>query len=162
MYLGSERKQRALSNKLVSDNLEAELAPFSFQLSNGGEELRGAAFAYTPSLTRKVVHLLDRMKCKTYCICSCNCLRDFMCREGTLTWHGGMIPDDEIWLKLGGDKGRGYFKINFQIFNTPAPNSVHNTCVFSCFEASDTLSNLHVALDRFRGEVANISTMKWE
>ena len=85
-----------------------------------------------------------------------------MCREGTLTWHDGTIPDDEIWLKLGGDKGGGYFKMNFQIINTPAPNSVHNTCVFSYFEASDTLSNLHVALDRFRGEVANINTMKWK
>ena len=69
---------------------------------------------------------------------------------------------DEIWLKLGGDKGGGYFKMNFQIVNTPAPNSVHNICVFSCFEASDTLSNLHVALDKFRGEVANICTMKWK
>ncbi|KAL5476061.1 hypothetical protein EMCRGX_G025963 [Ephydatia muelleri] len=38
VYLGSERKQHALSNKLVHDNLEVELAPFSFQLSNGGEE----------------------------------------------------------------------------------------------------------------------------
>ena len=60
VYLGSERKQRALSNKLVGDNLEVELAPFSFQLSNGGEELRGAASAYTPSLTRKVVQLLEQ------------------------------------------------------------------------------------------------------
>ena len=60
VYLGSERKQRALSNKLVGDHLEVELAPFSFQLSNGGEELRGAAFAYTPSVTRKVVQLLEQ------------------------------------------------------------------------------------------------------
>ena len=43
-------------------------------------------------------------------------------------WHDGTIPDDEIWLKLGGDKGGGYFKMNFQIVNTPAPNSVHNSC----------------------------------
>ena len=77
----------------------------------------------------------------------------FYVQEGTLTWHDGTIPGDEIWLKLGGDKGGGYFKMNFQIVNTPAPNSVHNTCIFSCFEASDTLSNLHVALDRFRSEV---------
>ena len=35
VYLGSERKQRALSNELVGDNLEVELAPFSFKLSNG-------------------------------------------------------------------------------------------------------------------------------
>ena len=28
--------------------------------------------------------------------------------------------------------------------------------MFSCFEASDTVYNLHVALDRFRGEVADM------
>ena len=86
----------------------------------------------------------------------------FLLRESTLTWHEGMIPDDEIWLKLGGDKGGGLFKMNFQIVNTHAPNSVHNTCVFSYFEADDTRTNLHVALDRFRAEVTALHTMKWK
>ncbi len=27
-----------------------------------------------------------------------------------LTWHDGAIPSNEIWVKLGGDKGRGSFK----------------------------------------------------
>ena len=63
-------------------------------------------------------------------------------------WHEGTTQADEIWLKLGGDKNGGYFKMNLQIANTQAENSICNTCVFSCFEASDTLSNLHVALDR--------------
>ena len=39
VYVGSERKQRALSNKLVGDNLEVELGLFSFQLSNGGVKI---------------------------------------------------------------------------------------------------------------------------
>ncbi|KAL5503497.1 hypothetical protein EMCRGX_G010454 [Ephydatia muelleri] len=39
--------------------------------------------------------------------------------------------------------------------------TLHNTFVFSCFEADDTVTNLHVALDRFRSEVDHISTMKW-
>ena len=63
-------------------------------------------------------------------------------------WQDGIIPKDEVWIKLGGDKGGGMFKMNFQIVNTQSPNSVHNTCVFSCFEADDTVTNLHVALDR--------------
>ena len=84
----------------------------------------------------------------------------FLLRESTLTWHEGMIPDDKIWLKLGGDKGGGLFKMKFQIGNTHAPNSVHNTCVFSCFEAEDTRTNLHVALDRFRAEVTALHIMK--
>ncbi len=35
-----------------------------------------------------------------------------------LTWHDGAIPSDEIWVKLGGDKGRGSFKLNLQLVNT--------------------------------------------
>ena len=61
--------------------------------------------------------------------------------EGTLTWHDGVIPGNEVWIKLGGDKGGGAFKMNFQIVNTSAPNSIYNTCVFACFEA---LANLHI------------------
>ena len=37
VYLGSERKQHALCKELIGDNLEVELAPFSFKLPNGGE-----------------------------------------------------------------------------------------------------------------------------
>ena len=76
-------------------------------------------------------------------------------------WHG-IIPHDEVWIKLGDDKGSGMFKMNWQIVNMGTPNSVYNTCVFSCFEADDTVTNLHVALDRFRGEVTHIGTMKWK
>ena len=52
VYLGSERKHRALSNKLVGDNLEVGLVLFSFKLSKGGEELHGAAFAYIHSASQ--------------------------------------------------------------------------------------------------------------
>ena len=29
---------------------------------------------------------------------------------GTLMWHNGVIPETEIWVKLGGDKGGGALK----------------------------------------------------
>ena len=65
----------------------------------------------------------------------------------------GFIPDSEIWVKLGGDKGGNVLnttKMDFQIINVPAQNAVYNTCVVSCFEAADTVINLHCALDRFK------------
>ena len=46
-----------------------------------------------------------------------------------LTWHGGAIPSDEVWVKIGGDKGGSSFKMNFHIMNVPNPNSVHNTSI---------------------------------
>ena len=45
-------------------------------------------------------------------------------RNGRLTWHNGIIPATEIWVKIGGDKGGGSFKFNFQIVNNVSPNSV--------------------------------------
>ena len=61
---GSERKHRALCRELIRDNLEVELAPFSFKLADGGEEIRGAAHAYytQPHLQRSP-NFLNRMRC---------------------------------------------------------------------------------------------------
>ena len=82
-----------------------------------------------------------------------NTLIRYVFRAGRLTWHEGYIPPSEVWLKIGGDKGGGTFKMNFQIVNVATPNSVHNTCVFSCFAAGDSITNLHMALDRFKDQV---------
>ena len=70
-------------------------------------------------------------------------LGKFSNRVHRLTWHKGAIPEDEIWIKLGGDKGGGTFKFNFQICNTPTPNSPRNTCVISIFTAPDTIQLAH-------------------
>ena len=51
--------------------------------------------------------------------------------------------------------------MSFQIVNVPTPNSVHNTCVFACFAASDSVTNFHVALDRFKDQVEHLHGMKW-
>eukprot|EP00731_Ephydatia_muelleri_P011671 Em0006g565a len=71
------------------------------------------------------------------------------------------IPASEVWIKIGGDKGGGTFKMNFQIVNIATPNSVHNTCVFCCFAAGDSVTNLHAALDRFKDQVEHLNGMKW-
>ena len=46
-----------------------------------------------------------------------------------ICWRS-FIPESEVWIKLGGDKGGDVlntFKMNFQIVNVAAPNSVHKT-----------------------------------
>ena len=70
-----------------------------------------------------------------------------------LTWHDGVITEKELWLKLGGDKGHGSFKLNLQLVNTSAPNSMKNTRVLSVFKAGDSTLNLHTALDMYKEHV---------
>ena len=65
-------------------------------------------------------------------------------------------------MKIGGDTGGGMFKMNFQLVNIQSPNSPQNTCVFAIFEAKDTTTNLHVALDRFQGDIENLNGMRWK
>ena len=72
-----------------------------------------------------------------------------------------MIPEDEIWVKFGGDKGGESFKMSLQIVNTPHPNSVNNTFVFTVFEAKDTTTNLLTALERYMPQVENLQTLSW-
>lgn len=83
-------------------------------------------------------------------------------RLGRLDANAAIIPPGKIWLKLGGDKGGGSMKMNFQIMNTPHPNSVTNTCVFSAYEGPDTKTNLYVALARYKSQVEELKTLEWK
>ena len=73
--LSSEKKQRKVANEQVGDNLKAETAPFSFNLTSGGEELRAAAHVFIPNLVQKVVQLLEqneRFFKITHTMCTCD------------------------------------------------------------------------------------------
>ena len=85
------------------------------------------------------------------------------CRYNQLTWHDGAIPADEIWIKVGGDKGGtvSTLKMSFQICNVTSPNAVSNTSVFCVFQASDTPVNLEIGLERFREHITHLQQMTW-
>ena len=76
-----------------------------------------------------------------------------------MTWHKGAIPSNELWVKLGGDKGRGSFKLNLQLVNTKHPNSMKGTDLLSVFKAGDTTINLHTALNMFKEHVIEAQGM---
>ena len=78
-----------------------------------------------------------------------------------MTWHSGAIPSDEVWVKLGGDKGHGSFKMNLQIVNTSHPNSIKNTTVVALFQAGDSITNLTIALEQYKTHLQEIQGMKW-
>ena len=59
-YSWSERKLQKLSAELLVEDLESEMAPFSFGLKHGGEDLRPAPLVYVANLVAFTLHLLDR------------------------------------------------------------------------------------------------------
>lgn len=83
-------------------------------------------------------------------------------RLGQLTWHSGAIPSNEIWIKLGGDKGGSSFKTSVQVVYVDKPNSVKNSCVFAVFEAPDSFTNLKIALGQFKNQIEGIQLAQWK
>ena len=72
-----------------------------------------------------------------------------------------MQPQNEIWLKVGDDKGGGSFKFGFQIFNQHAPNAAGHTAVVACLEANDSLRNVHTCLDQYKDTLRESQGMRW-
>ena len=83
------------------------------------------------------------------------------CRNGSLTWHNNIIPKDEIWVKIGGDKGGTSFKMCFQIANVHHPNSKNNTVVFLCYEGDDSTVNLHRVFPLVKEQLAELQKQTW-
>ena len=151
---------RKLSIQQCGTNLAAEAVPFSMHLKDG-VDLSPAPMVHVPNLGEKVFQLLDQNERLHTYILNNQLLNRLIFSAHRLTWHGGVIPEEEIWLKIGGDKGEKSVKTSFQICNTPNPNSVQNTVVFSVFEAKDTPVNLHIALDRYHEQVEALQKQSW-
>ena len=58
-----------------------------------------------------------------------------------LIWKERM-PEDKIWLKIGGDHGGNSFKICLQVNNLEKQNAKQNTMVIDCMPAKDLHENL--------------------
>ena len=54
--ISCEEKMRQIAR---GENLQGEVAPLSFCLSSGGEEIRGAPLVFMPDLNQKVIQMLD-------------------------------------------------------------------------------------------------------
>jgi len=69
-----------------------------------------------PNLWSSIENMLD-MNSKWYHWHVCVCTQNFYCSKQRLTstWHEGRIDEEEVWVKIGGDKGGGSFKMNFQL-----------------------------------------------
>lgn len=79
---------------------------------------------------------------------------------GKLNWDRGM-PNEEIWIKIGGDHGGSSFKLTLQVLNLDAPNSKENTIVVGCCIAKDYYSNLKEITSVFKPEIERLNQSSW-
>ena len=156
-----EKKQRKGVQGVV-EKVKGEVVPFSFpKRGHTGQELRAAAMVYLEALQDHLLQLLDdnnQSVCQRHLHHFCASFNKI--RASQITWDKGM-PEGEVWVKLGGDKGGSCMKVHTQICNVPTPNSPKNTSVFMAFEAPDTFTNLHIALERYKDQVIQLQSLTW-
>ena len=79
-----------------------------------------------------------------------------------LDWHGGEIPNNEIWIKIGADHGGGSFKVMLQVANLKHPNSKHNTFLLCIVNRKDSPENLQEVLRPYKEQVSALQNMQWK
>ena len=77
-------------------------------------------------------------------------------KEGKLTLHNDTIPQDEIWINVGGDHGGGSFKLRLQIANIANPNLKHNTCLLLIANLEDIPENTCKLLSLFNEQFTTL------
>ena len=76
---------------------------------------------------------------------------------GKLTWHN-TVPEDEIWVNVGGDHGSGSFS-TLQIANLDNPNSKLNTRLLLIADCNDSPKNLSRLLNLYKDQIKSQQTM---
>ena len=74
--------------------------------------------------------------------------------------HNGKIPQDKLFVKIGGDHGQGSMKLEFQLANLVKPNSSKKTVVFAIYEGKDTRNNLLTVLQQHADSLKELTTLK--
>ena len=117
--MGGEGTQRKMANEVIGSKVEGETVPFSFpRTKRNGEEVRASALVYIQSLEDHVLQLLDKNKMLVYhTIVPVVYILHSHHRTSQITCDGA-LPDDEIWVKLGGDKCGTSMKVHAQLLHS--------------------------------------------
>ena len=67
--------------------------------------------------------------------------------------------NNEIWFKIGADKGGNSTKLVYEIVNSINPNSYRNTTVISLFEGEDSVANLWKFFGPLKAQFLDIQTI---
>ncbi|KAJ8018162.1 hypothetical protein HOLleu_44000 [Holothuria leucospilota] len=142
IFTKCEAQLRKKQEQIIGDNLLGEWLPFQFE-EEGGTIVKSTPCVTVKDLKQKIEQQLEGYD-----------------RLGMLTWHG-IIPEDEVWVKIGGDKGGGTFKEMFQIANVACPNAPRHTVVICAFPASDSTPNLELGLARIKEQIHQLQVSTW-
>ena len=143
-----EKKQILSGTEIICSNMNFEFREAENKKAVNGIVIKPAACARVPSVVDMTIDYLERYS-----------------KSGYLTWRDGAIPADEIWAKVGGDKGgdkgANSTKLCLQILNLKTPNSVDFTHIFCNFYAPDNRTNLGLTIPLYSNQIQELDGHVW-
>ena len=143
VYIPSEHKERKIYREIVKGQFRIDGIETQYE-SMAGPSKQVKSVAFVRNLKSFVFQLLDQHQA-----------------NGMLSWHDGGIPEDQIWLKIGGDHGRGSLKICVQIANVDNPNSSENTRIVAMIETKDTPEVIKEVIENLLYDIDSLKSARW-
>ena len=82
-------------------------------------------------------------------------------QRDSITWHDGAIPENEIWVKVGGDHGQGSLKFSLAVVNTRNPNSEDNNVLIDKACIKESRENMEIFFESVRNQLVDVSNLVW-
>ncbi|XP_041479492.1 uncharacterized protein LOC121427243 isoform X2 [Lytechinus variegatus] len=144
----SERKLRALNSQLQKQTYDTiyidEEETFHIDSKKTVTRTAKHPYVYISNLQETVMDFLESNE-----------------KSGFLTNHDGVIPEDQVWIKFGGDHGGGSFKLAVEVCNVQNPNASHNTLIVGYYEGPDSVSSLQIMIRPIARQLKQMKKSKW-
>ena len=144
VYIENETSQREHQKKIIPQDIDVEYNEFLYKNEYKQSLQLRAPAVFIKDLKTYLFQILDQYKF-----------------QNLLTWHENSIPNEEIWVKIGGDHGQGSLKATLQVLNIEKPNSKFHTSVFAMAQVPDNVHNLQTLLDRFKLQIEDMQNSNW-
>ncbi len=140
----TEREKLLIGINIACSNMNFEFKDDKAAKSVNGIVIKPRPCARVENLEETVLNTIDKYE-----------------ETGKITWRDGAIPQNEYWVKFGGDKGGSTTKLCFQLANLETPNSVEHTRIFCNFSAPDYTANLCQVMQRFEAALSALNGKEW-
>ena len=140
----NETAQRKLQQNILPQDSMAETHNFSFKNGQKEEYFRQTQAIFIENIENYLFNLLNQYQ-----------------SQNELSWHGGSIPEEKIWVKIGGDHGQGSLKVTLQTLNVEKPNSKFFTSIIAMANVPDNVKNLRILLNRFIDQINALKVATW-
>ncbi|GFR65653.1 immune-associated nucleotide-binding protein 5 [Elysia marginata] len=136
--IANERAERKAASELIGDDVTVTEMLFTTD-----EDVVEKPMVRLTNVSEKLTKMLESQK-------------------ESLTWHDGAIPENEVWVKVGGDHWQGSLKFSLAIVNTKYPDSKDNNVLIGMANIKDSRENMEIFFESVKKQLDEVTKLVWD